>query len=37
MERVRIDGKLWTRIDRGKEAIELPSESGTMHVEIEYR
>jgi hypothetical protein len=37
IERVRIDGKLWTRIDRGKDAIELPSESGTMHVEIEYR
>ena len=37
IERVTLDGKPWTRIDRAVEAIELPAESGVMHLEIEYR
>jgi hypothetical protein len=37
IERVTLDGKPWTRIDRALEAIELPSGSGVMHLEIEFR
>ena len=37
IERVTLDGKPWTRIDRALEAIELPAESGVIHLEIEYR
>ena len=37
IQRVTLDGKPWTRLDATRDAIELPSQPGTMHLEIQYR
>jgi len=37
IQRVTLDGQPWTQLDAAREAIELPSRPGTMHLEIEYR
>ena len=37
IQKVTLDGQPWTQLDTAREAIELPSRPGTMHLEIEYR